>query len=395
MRIVIISVFMSWPIRVIRMGVTKLIFSGGITVVLLSGCIPGNSVDDALSDEQRQQLLIEAGRELFFDPGLSEPAGQSCASCHDPSTGFADPDNNIPVSEGIHSGRFGNRNTPSSAYASFSPSFYFNPDEGLWMGGQFLDGRSEDLVAQAQLPLLNPVEMANPGKEHVVSKVSDAVYAPILKVVYGADVFDDPEMAFVRIAEALTAFEASTTMNRFDSKFDLYIRDEIDFTDQEIRGLAVFDDPEKGNCAACHPSTGSDGTPALFTDFSYDNLGVPKNPENPFYTQSAEFNPDGAAHIDYGLGVTVNDSNEMGKFKVSSLRNVEVTGPYMHNGIFKTLREVVEFYNTRDIDNRWGEPEVPETVNFDELGNLGLTDSEIDDLVAFLKTLTDGYQPNP
>ena len=149
---------------------------------------------------------------------------------------------------------------------------------------------------------------------------------------------------------------------------------------------------QKGDCAACHPSKpGEDGRPPLFTDFTYDNLGVPKNPENPFYYLPKEFNPAGVDFVDLGLGGVLNKPEENGKFKVPSLRNIAITGPYFHNGFFKTLRQVVVFYNTRDV-GPWPAPEVRENVNRDELGDLGLTEQEIDDIVTFLKTLTDGYE---
>jgi cytochrome c peroxidase len=181
------------------------------------------------------------------------------------------------------------------------------------------------------------------------------------------------------------------------------------FTAHEKRGRELFEDPNKGNCAACHPSRpAKDGTPPLFTDYSYDNLGVPRNPENPFYSVAPAFNPAGQAFIDKGLGGFVGDVAENGKFKVPSLRNIAKTGPYMHNGYFKTLRGVVEFYSNRDVrpvcqglfvaevdalkNGCWPAPEVKKNVNVDELGELDLSDAEIDDIVAFLQTLTDGYQ---
>ena len=157
--------------------------------------------------------------------------------------------------------------------------------------------------------------------------------------------------------------------------------------------MALFIAPLKGNCFACHPSTpAGDGTPPLFTDYTYDNLGAPKNPENPFYMLSADLNPDGFDWVDMGLGITVSDPAENGKFRVPTLRNVAITPPYLHNGVFKTLFQVVAFYNTRDVAP-WPEPEVSENLNTDEMGDLGLTNQEMEDIVAFLYTLTDGWQP--
>jgi len=158
-----------------------------------------------------------------------------------------------------------------------------------------------------------------------------------------------------------------------------------------MRGLQLFVSEEKGNCDACHPSFPTvEGVGPLFTDYTYDNLGVPSNPENPFYLLPEDLNPDGFDFVDLGLGETVMDPGENGKFRVPTLRNIAITAPYMHNGVFKTLFEVIAFYNTRDIAP-WPAPEVAENVNKDELGNLQLTNQEIEDLVAFLTTLTDGW----
>jgi cytochrome c peroxidase len=129
----------------------------------------------------------------------------------------------------------------------------------------------------------------------------------------------------------------------------------------------------------------------LFTDFTYDNLGAPRNPENPFYTLSPDLNPYGFDYIDLGLALTVNDPDENGKFRVPTLRNSALTPPYLHNGVFKTLYQVVAFYNTRDVAP-WPSPEVAENVNYEELGDLGLTNQEIEDIVAFLLTLNDGWK---
>jgi cytochrome c peroxidase len=328
-----------------------------------------------------QEKLL--GSFLYFDTNLSKPAGQSCASCHHPKAAFADPDSELPVSEGVISGRFGGRNTPTSAYADFSPAFYF--DGELWIGGQFWDGRAATLEEQAKGPFLNPVEMNN-TKEGVVSAVRKSSYAWLFKQVYGANSLKDTETAYNLVAKAIAAFEGTKALNRFTSKYDLYLKTGRGLSPKELRGLALFKGPAKGNCAACHPSTSADGgvTPPLFTDFSYDNLGIPKNSEIDELK--------GPQPIDLGLGVTVKDEAENGKFKVPTLRNVGKTGPYGHNGYFKTLQDIVHFYNTRDVKGAdWEPAEYINTVNHIELGNLGLTSAEEGDIVAFLMTLTDGY----
>jgi cytochrome c peroxidase len=185
------------------------------------------------------------------------------------------------------------------------------------------------------------------------------------------------------------------------------LADEAALTDQEALGLELFEG--KAMCSACHISEPGLGVePPLFTDFTYDNLGIPKNPDNPFYDMPKKWNPDGADWIDPGLGgflaKTVDyasyAADNMGKHKVPTLRNVdkrpypEFVKAYGHNGYFKSLEEIVHFYNTRDVEE-WPAPEVPDNVNTDGLGNLGLTAAEEAAIVAFMKTLTDGYTPTP
>ncbi len=352
-------------------------------------CDSDSSDSHAVTDSAEKILL---GQNLFMDANLSEPPGQACVSCHVPSVAFTDPDSEIPTSRGVHPDRFGDRNTPTAAYAKFTPAFHFDESEGLYVGGQFLDGRAATLEEQAKAPFLNPVEMANPDKLTVVEKVRNSSYADLFRQVYGEDAFNDTEKAYDQIADAIAAFERTDFFAPFTSKYDYFLAGKVELTPQELRGLEVFNRPDKGNCAACHPGMpAEDGTPPLFTDFTYDNLGVPQNPDNPFYHVAPEFNPDGVDFVDLGLGKTTADITQNGKFKVQTLRNIAITAPYMHNGVFKTLREVVDFYNTRDVRD-WPAPEVAENVNREELGNLGLTDEEVDDLVAFMETLTDGYQ---
>jgi len=358
-----------------------------LTLALSSSLLACN---DSNTDEIRQTQKQLLGKQLFFDANLSSPAGQSCASCHSPEAGFADPDREIPVSRGAHTNRFGNRNTPSAAYAAFSPVFHFDADEGIFFGGQFLDGRSATLEDQAKQPLLNPVEMANSDKHSVVEKVSQASYADNFKLIYGDSIFNDVDLAFDKIADAIASFERSKEVSAFSSRFDAFTAGKLTLTEQEARGLDLFNREDKGNCAACHPSTSNTPEhPALFTDFSFDNLGTPANPNSPFLNQSPEFNPDGSGFIDFGLGGELGIIAENGKFKVPGLRNVALTAPYMHNGVFNTLEEVLDFYSDRNINGVT--PEVADNVNNDELGNLGLSAEEKTDIIAFLKTLSDGY----
>ena len=349
----------------------------------------------------------ELGKLLFFDTDLSTPQGQSCASCHDPDSGFADPDPSRGVSMGAIHVRFGDRNSPTAAYAGYSPDFHYDEDEGMYVGGQFWDGRAANLAEQAKGPFLNPLEMNNPSKHAVIQRIRNSDYAYLFKDFYGVGALDDAEMAYDQVADAIAAFEMTDEVNRFSSKYDKYLAGEVSLTKEEKRGLKLFNNPKKGNCAACHPSTaGPYADEPLFTDFTYDNLGVPSNlgmlgdsselmDYYPFYYPpiAPNFNPAGLDFVDYGLGGIVGEQDEMGKVKVPTLRNVAITPPYMHNGAFTSLKEVVHFYNTRDVpDNGWPAPEVNMNVNTEELGDLGLTDCQEDAIVAFMETLTDGYE---
>jgi cytochrome c peroxidase len=342
------------------------------------------------------------GKHLFFDAALSEPDGQACADCHHPSAGFADPEQALPVSEGVIPGLFGNRNSPTAAYVASGPYFGYDPllpghpdghrQPGPFFGGQFWDGRAADLTEQAKGPFLNPLEMNNPSKETVVRDVRKAKYAKLFLKVFGPHSLDDVDQAYDHIAEAIASYEASAEVNPFSSKYDAYLAGKAELTAQEAWGLELF--KSKGDCYECHSAEpGPYYDKPLFTDYTYENVGVPKNWANPFLHLPAQFNLAGLNYVDYGLGGVLNDPDEYGKFKVPTLRNVAKTAPYMHNGIFQTLHEVVDFYNTAGIEGRWPVPEVDMNVNRDDLGDLELTEAEVDALVAFMHTLTDGWKP--
>ena len=394
---------------------TRTSITTAIAVAVLATTFPPASMAKDPILTPKQQL----GKQLFFDPNLSHPDGQSCASCHAPENGFTDPDKTFPVSKGVFPDRFGNRNSPSAAYMAFSPIFHYDTKEELYKGGQFWDGRSATLAEQAKEPFLNKVEMANPDKATVIKDVRNASYVPLFKRVYGPDSLNNVEQAYDHVADAIAAFETTQQFNSFTSKFDYYLAGKVKLTKQEQRGLKLYEAEDKGNCAACHPlwPDENDGTPALFTDFTYDNLGVPRTPSNPFYTLPKEFNPDGKKFVDIGLAANPQvkadgrAQQEKGKVKVPTLRNITLTAPYMHNGYFADLRNVVDFYNTRDTkpacpnpltteadaikQGCWPVAEITENVNKEELGDLKLTDQEVDDIVAFMRTLTDGYELLP
>lgn len=376
-----------------------------VTLALLLGITP--SFATPLSPQQ------QLGKALFFDKTLSHNGSQSCSSCHSPAASFTDPNKSHPTSQGDNPDLFGKRNAPTAGYSAFSPTFHYDMDEELWVGGQFLDGRAATLEEQAKAPFVGGVEMGNSSRAEVIGRLKTSPNAGLFSAVYGSTVFDDVDGAYDKLVEAIADYERSHELSPFTSKYDAYLRGHIDLSPSEKRGLAVFSDPTKGNCAACHTSTrGPHGEMPLFTDFTYDNIGVPKNYASDFLTLPPEFNPDGVGFVDVGLGGTVNDPSLYGAFKVSTLRNIALTAPYTHNGYFNSLDEVVDFYATRDVklpcaDDHtsaddaealgcWPSAEFPLTMNVDELGNLPLTDMDKHDLVAFLETLTDGFDvPEP
>jgi cytochrome c peroxidase len=365
----------------------------------------------------------QLGKALFFDTNLSTPLGMACAACHGPEVGFTGPDAAIndagAVYEGAVPGRFGNRKPPASAYAGDSPVLHLGVKTGGFVGGMFWDGRAtgwtlgDPLAEQAQGPFLNPLEQNNASPAAVVAKVAASTYAPLFKQVWGPGSLSPAyvSLAYERIARSIAAYERSKEVNSFSSKFDAYLDNKAKLTKQEKDGFRLF--LGKGNCANCHSVTpGRSSERPLFTDFTFDNLGIPKNLANPFYAMPPEFNPYGACWIDPGLGGFLNSVPDyaqyaganLGKHKVPTLRNVDkrpypgFVKAYGHNGYFKSLKEIVHFYNTRDVPGAgwngvpWPPSEMVVNVNTTQLGNLGLTDAEEEAIVAFLQTLTDGYQ---
>ncbi|BGE84927.1 MULTISPECIES: cytochrome-c peroxidase [Methylosinus] len=369
-------------------------------------------------------LEIQLGERLFSDKNLSLRRNQSCASCHQltpardsktgkrlPAPGFVDADNvehGTPVSDGSVPGRFGSLNAPSAAYAAFSPAFHWDSDEELYVGGQFWNGRSATLADQAGQPFLNRVEMAMPSKAAVVDRLkANANYRELFWSVYKLKIdrslsAKEVETVYGAMTRAIAAFERTRPFAKFNAKFDYFMVGRTKLTPLELEGLVLFDG--KAKCGGCHistPTQHADGTwtPALFTDFTYDNIGVPRNvliPGDPAPDKGLGGRPEIAAVDPQKL--------EIGKQKVMTLRNIAITPPYAHNGVFATLEQITHFYNTRDTlgrvpDNRssrfgvtgWPAPESPRNVNADELGNLRLTAHEEAALVAFMKTLTDDY----
>ncbi len=403
-----------------------------LRIALMCICLTLGAVS-VYANEHSSGSIENLGKLIFFDASLSDPPGQSCATCHNPAAGWTGADSSINDQTAVYPGavstRFGNRKPPSAAYATQSPVLHLDEKEKIFVGGNFWDGRAtgwllgSPAAEQAQGPFLNPLEHNLAAPSVVVAKVCSSGYSDQFRGIFGIEVCNNPMNAYNAIARALAAFEGSVEVNAFSSKYDYYLKDpeKYPLTEQELLGLEVFNDINKGKCAECHPSTpGEDGRPPLFTDFTFDNLGFPRNPDNPFYAMPYEINPAGPAWVDPGLGgflqtvprfAGLADDN-MGLHKVPTLRNVDkrpspdFVKVYGHNGVFKTLKDVVHFYNTRDVlpicpdvatpvpgQNCWHRPEVGENVNKEELGDLGLSEAEEWAIVAFMKTLSDGWQP--
>jgi len=376
------------------------------------------------ADAYREAAALEAlGHDLFFDPILSGSGKESCSTCHVPDRGFS-PANALPVQFGGPDMKTpGTRAAPSLTYLQATPQFtehYFDSeDEGDASvdngptGGLTWDGRADRPRDQAKIPLLSTNEMANPSAQAVVARIAKSKYAPRLRAIYGADAFADPERAFTGILTALETFQQdSKTFYPYTSKYDAYLQGKAKLSDREARGLAAFTDEAKGNCSSCHISdVAGDGTPPQFSDFGMIALGVPRNPNIP-----ANKDP---TYFDLGLCGPLRtdfkgEADYCGLFKTPSLRNVALRQTFMHNGFFHSLRKVVEFYATRDTNpEKWYPRKADGSIDIDNdlpeayRANLNidppfggkagdkpaLNDQEIDDIVAFLGTLTDGWKP--
>ncbi len=442
------------------------------SIVMLSGASINAATEPRTSGNGEVVVTPseQLGKSIFFDANLSSKRNQSCAFCHAPETGFSSPRDDFNrtggVVEGAIEGRFGNAKPPTAAYVFHGPPLhhkYEKNDEGkpelLFVGGAFYNGRATgsklgNIAAdQAQGPFLNPVEMALPDSACVVSRACNPVnpdaYPVTVADVWGAktckidlpddldDLCGNPEAkielseetrekveeAYDKIALSIGAYEGSREVSPFSSKYDADLAGEAELTEQERLGLELFGG-DKAKCSQCHVLDPSPrGEPTLGTDFTYDNLGVPRNPDNPFYTNAA-FNTQGSKWVENGLEFTLAKdplykslaSSQRGKVRVPTVRNVDkrptadFVKSYMHNGYFKSLWSVVDFYNTRDAKPRcknpltreadalrlncWPEPEVLENVNIDEMGDLKLTRVEEEAIVAFMKALSDGYTPD-
>jgi cytochrome c peroxidase len=423
--------------------------------------------------------LAQLGEQIFHDSALSASGRQSCGTCHVETRAFtADPatDAGLPVPlGGPNMDLPGFRNAPSLMYASFTPPFSLGSDNTA-TGGFFRDGRASSLAVQAQQPFLLSFEMANASPDALAQRLrGSANTLQQFVALYGDGALSNPQTVLEDMGLAIAAYETEAPeFHPFSSKYDFWLQGQAQLSTQEQRGLALFNDPSKGNCTACHPSQRQAySSHALFTDFTYDDIGVPRNwaipanavtPVSPIdgvslasYMPAPVNVPADAEYAFYDLGLcgpfgpSSLDPNPRplleatkalcGQFKVPTLRNVAVTAPYFHNGSFSTLKQVVEWYVTRDINNNAGNnpnpvpagpggnaylaigsfytaadgsPDLYEyndlPVTYDANVNIGevpytpptfgggqaptLTSDEIYALVAFLCTLTDGFDPN-
>ncbi|GAA4342624.1 cytochrome c peroxidase [Pigmentiphaga soli] len=382
---------------------------------------PPPATYDRAYAKQRAVDLSALGKQMFLDPSLSASGKQSCATCHSPAHDYGPPNDLAVQLGGADMTHHGRRAVPSLKYLQTVPAFieHYVPgeDEGDDStdqgptGGLTWDGRSPTGRDQARIPLLDPDEMANTDPAAVVAKVKAAPYADTVRKLYGGHIFDDPAKAFAAITEALEDFEHTPAeFFPFTSKFDAFVLGKAKLTPQETHGMMLFSSADKGNCSSCHTFSGPKTLP-VFNDFGLIALGVPRNPDIP-----ANADP---AYYDMGLcGPQRKDLSDhpeyCGLFRSPSLRNVATRTVFFHNGAFHSLRQVIEFYVQRDTNPEKWYPKKPDgTIDkFDDLpvryrenvnmdppfgGKPGdkpaLDEAEIDDLIAFLQTLTDGYKP--
>ena len=402
-------------------------FPGGMLGLAVLGALAlsaAHAVEPGMTRAQafaRAAALQALGRQMFTDPSLSASGQMACATCHDPKHGFGPPNALDVQLGGKDMQQAGVRATPSLTYLQAVPQFtehyYESDDEGDASvdngptGGLTWDGRVDRGRDQARFPLLSPYEMANDSEAAVAEKVRRASYAGELTKIFGEDALADDARTFATVLEALEVFEQSDKdFYPYSSKYDAFLAGRAKLTAQEARGLKLFEDPAKGNCGNCHRSQpGDDGTPPQFTDFGFISLGLPRNrniPANadPNYFDLGACGPlrtDLAKHLEY-----------CGLFRAPSLRNVALRNTFYHNGAEHDLRKAIEFYVERDTRPEKWYPRGPDgrVEKFDDLpaqyrnninmeppfgGKPGdppaLTSAEIDDIVAFLNTLTDGY----
>ena len=355
----------------------------------------------ALADQvTKKELDYKAlGEVLFFDKSISFNKTQSCSTCHSPDTAFVDQRKNSAnqmVSEGDNPHLHGNRNANTALYAMFSPDFHFDKKIQDYVGGQFWDGRAKDLAEQAGGPPVNPVEMGMPDKKSIVERLkANSIYYKAITDIYGESIWADTDRIYAIMEKAIAEFEKHELFAQFSSKYDRALKNEAELTALEAEGKALFFDKTRTNCSNCHQSSDANSAKETFTNYRYYNIGVPSN------QALIKLNKLAADYVDNGLldnPMVKGDEKQKGKFKVPTLRNIGVTAPYMHNGVFRDLKTVLLFKDSFNNPNRkinpetgkaWDKAEYAPTINPDVLKAKPLTDEEINALEAFLKTLTD------
>jgi cytochrome c peroxidase len=423
------------------------------SIALLQGC--GGRSDGTpaattnVSTTSTLSLVAQVGQKLFFDQTLSGSGKMSCATCHDPSFSYGPPNDLSVQLGGPTLTDSGTRAVPSLRYKEYTPAYadlLDNPD-GISVpgpgGGFTWDGRANSLAEQAGIPLLSANEMANTDRASVVSKIKAANYAGLFKQAFGDNAFDDSNAAFDNAAKALQTYQVEdASFHPFNSKFDLYAGNKIGgtLTAAEARGLKVFSDPNTGNCASCHyQGAGLNGSSALFTDFSYEAISVPRNsaiPANsdPLYMDMGVCGPLRTDHLPSAPHAA---DSFCGMFKAPTVRNTANRKAFFHNGVMHTLEQVIRFYNTRDtMPQLWyptvgGTPKNPPDPDFPTYGLITtqyvgghvqkfddlppeyvanidtqlpmdgraagsappMSEQNITDLICFLKILNDDYKP--
>lgn len=369
-----------------------------LSILLFAPLMQSNYVlaDQAAKKELDYKAL---GEVLFFDKSISFNKTQSCSTCHSPDTAFVDQRKNSAnqmVSEGDNPHLHGNRNANTALYAMFSPDFHFDKKIQDYVGGQFWDGRAKDLAEQAGGPPVNPVEMGMPDKKSIVERLkANSIYYKAITDIYGESIWADTDKIYDIMEKAIAEFEKHELFAQFSSKYDRTLKGEAELTALEAEGKALFFDKTRTNCSNCHQSSEANSAKETFTNYRYYNIGVPSN------QALIKLNKLSADYVDNGLldnPMVKGDEKQKGKFKVPTLRNIGVTAPYMHNGIFRDLKTVLLFKDSFNNPNRkinpetgkaWDKAEYAQTINPDVLKAKPLTDEEINALEAFLKTLTD------
>jgi cytochrome c peroxidase len=392
-----------------------------LLTALVAGLTPRPSIGRPASPAAELSPAAQVGQKMFFDTSLSGSGKIACSTCHDPAHAYA-PGNELAVQFGGKTlSDPGTRAVPSLCYKEFTPPYddlLDNPD-GISPpgpgGGLTQDGRAPTLADQAAIPLLAANEMANDSPADVVQKIQRSSYAAEFRAAFGAEVFDQVPQAFRKALSALQAFQIEDpSFHLYNSKYDLYASNKIGgtFTPAEQRGFAVYNDPKKGNCFACHYNgAGLNGSVRIFTDYTYAAIGVPRNNEIPANLDPHYYDLGLCGRTDHPLPAS---SAFCGMFKAPTLRNVATRKVFFHNGVIKSLKDAIRFYNTRDTNPELWYPTVNGVLQiFDDLptkfrANIdkqppldgrprgstpAMSDQDIDDLIAFLNTLTDNYRP--